>query len=132
VQENYETGQYVFNQGDLGDRLFIIIKGKIEVIQTNDRISRKLAESGPGEYFGEMALMVEGQATRGAAVRALEPLDVLSVPRHDINALVKYIPALRESLEKTIQIRQAANDEVVRRSTVGQDENADETVHLRR
>ena len=109
VEEHYEPGQYVFNQGDLGDRLFIIIKGRAEVIKTENRLSKSLAEVGVGQYFGEMALLKEGMSTRMAAVRAIEPLDVLSVPRHDINALVDYIPALRDSFEDLMRRRDEEN-----------------------
>ena len=105
VEEHYEPGQFVFDQGDLGDRLFIIIKGRVEIVKNDNRVSKKLAELGPGSYFGEMALLVEGQATRVAGVRAIEPLDVLSVPKHDINALVDHLPALRESFDHVIKQR---------------------------
>ena len=64
-------------------------------------MSKRLAELGKGQYFGEMALLREGQSTRGASVRAIEPLNVLSVPRQDIVALVEYLPALRESSSKS-------------------------------
>jgi NADH:ubiquinone reductase (H+-translocating) len=114
VEEHYEPGQYVFNQGDLGDRLFIIIKGRAEVVRTENRIAKKLAELSAGQYFGEMALLKEGQSMRGAAVRAIEPLDVLSVPRHDITALVDYIPALRESFQDVIRKRDEENLGVVK------------------
>jgi len=109
VQEHYEQGQYVFNQGDLGDRLFIIIKGKAEVITTENRISKKLGELAAGQFFGEMAMLREGMSTRMAAVRAVEPLDVLSVPRQDITALAEYIPALRETFQDVIRRRDAEN-----------------------
>ena len=62
-----------------------------------DGAEEKIAELGPGEYFGEMALL--NQTTRAATVRVLEPLDVLSVPRPEFNALVTHLPALRESFE---------------------------------
>ena len=109
VQEHYEPGQYVFNQGDLGDRLFIIIKGTAEIIKTENRVSKRLAEIGKGKYFGEMALLREGQHTRSAAVRAIEPLDVLSVPRQDIVSLVEYMPALRESFQDLMDQRDKEN-----------------------
>src|SRR5207302_779348 len=115
VQEHYESGQYVFNQGDLGDRLFIVIKGKAEVIVTENRLSKKLNELVPGDYFGEMAMLVEGMSTRMAAVRAVEPLDVLSVPRQDITALVEYIPALRDSFQTIIRRREEMNRQTLNR-----------------
>jgi NADH dehydrogenase len=109
VQEHYEPGQYVFDQGDLGDRLFIIIKGRAEVMKTDNRLTKKLAELEPGQFFGEMALLREGLTTRMAAVRAIEPLDVLSVPRQDITALVDYIPALRETFDHVMKERDRQN-----------------------
>lgn len=125
VQEHYEPGQYVFNQGDLGDRLYIIIKGKVEVIKTDDRVSRKLAESGAGEFFGEMALLGEGQTTRGAAIRAIEPLDVLSVPKHDIIALAEHLPSMHEAFSDIMEKRQLQNDQLLHKTSVRRDEDDD-------
>jgi CRP-like cAMP-binding protein len=105
--EHYESGQYVFNQGDLADRLFVIIKGRVEIIHTDGTISRKMAELGPGQYFGEMAVLMEGQTSRLAAARAIEPVDVISVPKQDINALVEHLPALREAFNEVITRRKA-------------------------
>ncbi|HLJ56028.1 MAG TPA: FAD-dependent oxidoreductase [Chthonomonadaceae bacterium] len=137
VEEHYETGQYVFNQGDLGDRLFIIIKGKAEVIKTENRVAKRLAELSKGQYFGEMALLKEGQSTRGAAVRAMEPLDVLSVPRHDIVALVEYLPALRESFDQVMRIRDEQNRGTLQPPAVPAPDGAvnpmaEDTIYLRR
>jgi len=134
VQEHYEPGQYVFDQGDLGDRLFIIIKGRAEVIKTANRVSKKLAELGEGQYFGEMALLREGMSTRMAAVRAVDQLDVLSVPRQDITALVDYIPALRDSFHDLIKKRDEENLGLpsIPMSAEILDANPEETIYLPR
>jgi NADH dehydrogenase len=104
MQEHYEPGQAVFHQNELGDRLYIILNGRCEVVRAVDGIEEKVAELGAGEYFGEMALL--NQTTRGATVRVLEPLDVLSIPRPEFNALVTHLPALRESFETVVERRQ--------------------------
>jgi NADH dehydrogenase len=104
VQEHYETGQTVFNQKDLGDRLYIVVKGRCQVVRTENGVEYQLAELGPGECFGEMALI--NQTVRSATVRVIEPLDVLSIPKPDVAALVGHLPALRESLEELIAERQ--------------------------
>ena len=130
VEEHYEPGQFVFDQGDLGDRLFIIIKGRVEIVKTENRVAQKLAELGPGGYFGEMALLVEGQAERSAGVRALEPLDVLSVPKHDINALVDHLPALRESFEHVIRQRDTDNRKRGRKAVSPKEEATPEPVSV--
>jgi CRP-like cAMP-binding protein len=104
VQEHYETGQTVFNQKDLGDRLYIVVKGRCQVVRTENGVEYQLAELGPGECFGEMALI--NQTIRSATVRVIEPLDVLSIPKPDVAALVGHLPALRQSLEELIAERQ--------------------------
>jgi NADH dehydrogenase len=104
MQEHYEPGQAVFHQNELGDRLYIILKGRCEVVRAVDGTEQKLAELGPGEYFGEMALLNE--TTRAATVRVLEAMDVLSVPRPDFNALVTHLPALKQSFEAVAEERQ--------------------------
>ena len=62
-----------------------------------------------GECFGEMALLNVGQSTRNATVRAIEPLDVLSVPKHDINALVEHIPPMEQYFSDVMEKRRAMN-----------------------
>jgi NADH dehydrogenase len=103
AQEHFEPGQVVFNQGDLGDRLYIIIKGRCEVVRQNELGEQLLADLGPGECFGEMALL--NKTTRGATVRCSEPMDVLSLRKSDFGALVTHLPALRESFEQVIDRR---------------------------
>lgn len=103
MQEHYEPGQTVFRQGDLGDRLYIIIKGRCDVVRRDGDSERVLANLGPGEYFGEMALL--NQTTRGATIQCSEPMDVLSLRKGDFGALVTHLPALRESFETVMENR---------------------------
>lgn len=103
IQEHYEPGQTVFNEKDLGDRLYIVVKGRCEVIRQENGTEYKLAVLGPGECFGEMALL--NRTTRAATVRVIEPLDVLSIPKPDFTALVAHLPALRESLQEIMAER---------------------------
>jgi NADH dehydrogenase len=104
VEEHYEPGQTVFNEKDLGDRLYIVVKGRCEVVRSENGVEQKLSELGPGECFGEMALL--NRTTRAATVRVIEPLDVLSIPKPDLTALVGHLPALRASLEELMAERQ--------------------------
>lgn len=107
VQEHYEPGQVVFNQGDIGDRLYIIKKGSCDVIRMEDGFARKIVTLQPGQFFGEMALL--NQTTRTATIRAIEPLDVLSVPKHDLSALIEHLPALRDSFQHIVTQREEEN-----------------------
>jgi NADH:quinone reductase (non-electrogenic) len=106
--EHFEGGQEVFRQGDLGDRIYIIVRGHAEVVRSEGERETLLAELGPGEYFGEMALL--NQTTRNATVRCAEPLDVLSIHKREFRALASSLPALSESFEQVMTKRKRATE----------------------
>jgi len=101
-QAHYEPGEYIFRQGDLGDALYIISQGSVEVIQELEhpkgRTQRVLATLGPGEIFGELALLQ--QTSRTASVRCLTGVDVLVVRRGEFGMLAAGLTAFRENLQR--------------------------------
>lgn len=107
--EHFEPGEEVFQQGDLGDRIYIIAKGEAEVVRCNEGAAEiVLARLGAGEYFGEMALL--SQTVRNATVRCAEPLDVLSIHKREFSVLAANLPAMRESFEQVMKQRRLANE----------------------
>ena len=108
AHEHFEPGQDVFRQGDLGDRIYIITAGKAEVVRTEGMDNLLLARLGPGEFFGEMALL--NRTTRNATVRCVEALDVLSIPKREFSALAATLPTMRENLEKVMAHRRSSTD----------------------
>ena len=111
AHEHFEPGQEIFRQGDLGDRIYIISRGRAEVIRDDDGREVSLALLGPGEYFGEMALL--NRTTRNATVRCLESLDVLSIHKREFSVLAANLPALRESFEQVVRQRRQATESVL-------------------
>ena len=101
--EHFEPGEEVFRQGDIGDRIYIIASGHAEVARGENGLEAVLARLGPGEYFGEMALL--NRTTRNATVRCLEPLDVLSIHKREFSVLAANLPAMRESFERVMEQR---------------------------
>jgi NADH dehydrogenase len=93
TQEHFEPGQEVFRQGDVGDRVYIVLCGRADVV----RDGRKIATLGRGDYFGEMALL--HMATRNATVRCVDPMDVLALPKREFGVLSANLPELRRSFE---------------------------------
>jgi NADH dehydrogenase len=105
-REHFEPGQEIFEQGDLGDRVYIMQSGKAEVIRTGaDGREERLATLGPGECFGEMAVL--GKTSRMATVRCVESMDVLSLPQREFAALADNIPDMRKGFERVAQARSA-------------------------
>lgn len=84
----YEPGAVIVKQGDPGVGFFLIADGKVEVTHNGHRIR----EMGPGEFFGEMALMEE--RVRTATVTAKTRTSCLQLVRWDFRALLKENPDL--------------------------------------
>jgi len=93
TQEHFEPDQEIFHQGDVGDRVYIVLSGKAEVL----RDERRIATLARGDYFGEMALL--HMATRNATVRCLEAMDVLALPKREFSVLSANLPELKRSFE---------------------------------
>ncbi len=92
---HFETGDEIFREGDIGDFLYIITEGAVEVIKGGKGIARLKK----GEFFGEIALL--NQRTRTATIRCTEPTDVLALKKSDFGALVANFKELKETFEKT-------------------------------
>jgi NADH dehydrogenase len=105
-QEHYEPGQDVFRQGDLGDRLYVILSGEAEVRREEAGRTSVLARLGPGQCFGEMALV--NRTERNAGVRCIAAMDVLSLPKRDFAVLAANLPDLRASFERMARARAGA------------------------
>jgi NADH dehydrogenase len=103
TQEHFEPGQDVFRQGDLGDRVYLVMSGGAEVWRSVDGVETRLGRLGPGDWFGEMALLNE--TTRGGTVRCTEAMDALSLPKSEFGVLAANVPELRRSFEKVMEKR---------------------------
>ena len=84
----YEPGAVIVKQGDPGVGFFMIMEGRVDV----GHDGHKIRDMGPGEFFGEMALMEE--RIRTATVTAKERTRCLQLVRWDFRALLKENPEL--------------------------------------
>ena len=63
----YPQGKPIFYQGDLGQALYLVASGKVRLFRTHlGGQERTLALLGPGELFGEMSLLGEGERSASA------------------------------------------------------------------
>jgi MFS family permease len=86
------TGQVVFNQGDVGDRFYVIESGTAEVIGDG----RLVATLGQGQGFGEIALL--RRVRRTATVRAVSPLRLRALAcDHFLPVVTGFTPSAREA-----------------------------------
>jgi putative peptide zinc metalloprotease protein len=72
-------GEWLFREGDVADRYYVVRSGTLEVIRSEEEAERVLARVGPGEGIGEVAL-IEG-TPRTAGVRAAVATELFAVGR---------------------------------------------------
>lgn len=82
------AGTEVIRQGDQGKLFYVISQGKAEVWQTGlyDESPQKVAELGPGDTFGDEALITGG--TRSATVRITADAELLTLGKEDYQSLI--------------------------------------------
>jgi NADH:ubiquinone reductase (H+-translocating) len=109
AQAHYEPGEVVFEEGDSGDSLYMILSGQAEILKRFGGEQQIVRSLGPGEYFGEMALL--GRHPRSAGARALTALDVVVLPGSDFSALADGLVQFRSSFEQTARTRAESDEE---------------------
>ncbi len=107
-RQRYKKGNIVVLEQESGAALFVIISGKVKVVRT-DEDGREVILSmfGPGEFFGEMALL-DGLA-RSASVVATVKSELLMIHRRDFLELLNEFPSVAIALlaELAMRLRKA-------------------------
>lgn len=91
----FETGQDIIRKGDVGNSMFIIQEGEVEVIGDED--APPLAVLGRGQHFGEIAVFEN--CARTATVRARSRVKLLQVRRDAATALSESMEVLNQTLK---------------------------------
>src|SRR5512139_1426694 len=109
----YQPVEIIVRQGETGDCMYFVQSGKVEVIKESGGREVRLAELGPGEFFGEMALFEKD--VRSATVRPLGEVRVLSVDRKMFLRKVHDDPSLAfRVMQKMSQRIRDLNNELMR------------------
>jgi CRP-like cAMP-binding protein len=101
-----ETGEVVIREGEAGEETFVILEGQAEVTARG----RRLAGRGPGEFFGEMAVLAGGP--RSATVTAATPMRLVVVGKAALSSLLDVGGVARVMLRTIVERMRAAQDDV--------------------
>lgn len=95
----------IFREGDHGDGMFVIAKGKVGICAAvpGQDTPQWLSHLGPGEYFGEMAVLDDGN--RSATAIAEEPCALWFIPRDGLLKALERSPLLAFSLVREFSRR---------------------------
>jgi CRP/FNR family transcriptional regulator, cyclic AMP receptor protein len=84
-------GQVLFREGELGEEMFIVVRGSIVVSKpVKERVEQVLARMGPGDFFGEMSLF--DRAPRSATIQADSDASLLALDREALRRLTEVSP----------------------------------------
>jgi CRP/FNR family transcriptional regulator, cyclic AMP receptor protein len=116
----FEAGSTIFNSGDPGESMFIVVSGEVEIYfrnSTGQHIGLEIATA--GHFLGEISLLDGGSRT--ASARATTDVEALMVDRGDLDEFLRTCPAAaldllgatgRRLRESAMLLRQTASRDV--------------------
>lgn len=110
LAEDYtvEAGQVLVQEGKRESQFYLIVNGQAKVT----RGKKTVATLGPGEYFGELALLDPGP--RNATVTAVSDMEVLELGSREFGGLLEEVPGIARKLLAGLARRLHAADATVR------------------
>ena len=88
----FNAGETIIRQGDIGDCMYVIQSGEVEVVQRAGDQEILLGTLTAGDFFGEMAVFE--QEVRSATVRALNEVRVITVDKKTLYQRISGDPTL--------------------------------------
>ena len=102
-----KSGTLLFAEGDAGDAMFFIDSGRVLIYSGEGPRRVVIAEPGPGQFFGEMALALGKPRTASAAATA--DCELLELPLPAFRQLVDRFPTLRSAISRVSEHRSGAS-----------------------
>ena len=103
--ETFEAGVYLFRDGDPGEHLYVVRDGQLEVVLAAESPDEMLLRVvGPGEYVGEMGLIL-ADGKRTATVRAKTEVRTWVMSREHFNDMLHRWPIIAYAMVNTLSER---------------------------
>jgi CRP-like cAMP-binding protein len=100
----FPADRLIVRQGEYGDELFVVLEGRVVVqVAGDDGRMRDLAQLGPGQYFGELAMVGHGE--RVASVRSNTQVEVLELRQGAFQQVLRKFKQVRARLEEAYAVR---------------------------
>jgi CRP-like cAMP-binding protein len=111
---DYEPGDIIFNEGDSGDLMFIVLEGAVAMSMEVDGKQKSVSRMGRGEFFGESALITD--LPRTSTATAATPASLLPVVRKDLIEGIMGDPQAALQLIQVLILRLRKNLELLDKS----------------
>jgi CRP-like cAMP-binding protein len=101
----WRSGSAVFEKGSESEALYIVLSGRIRIVG-EDGTEEEVAQLGPGEFFGELSLLLQTVHTKRAV--AVEDSELMVLPKGSFQELLADYPELAAEFRRTAEERLAA------------------------
>ena len=112
----FAPGDDVVHEGDTAEEMYVLGEGEIALIKRMGQSEHELMRLGPGEHFGEMAMI--SSVRRSATVRALTDLVCVRMDRAGFNAQLEENPKFAQRMLKALSKRLRETDEAAMQGLV--------------
>lgn len=102
-EQLFTAGQEIFREGDPGDALYVIGHGQVEISGLIGAARHTFSRFGPGDFFGEMAVLDD--KPRSATARAIQETELFLIPRGAMLQLLDRSPAVSLELLRQVSRR---------------------------
>jgi CRP-like cAMP-binding protein len=102
-RQTYNTGNKIFNEGDIGDAVYLITSGEIELYYRKNNANVSIGKLGKGEIFGEMALI--NNSPRTATALVTNSCEVLAMTKEAFEASLTGINPVIRGILRTLTKR---------------------------
>ena len=103
-KQQFFRGDHVFEIGDQGDHLYIIVSGEIGIsLDTNPDSTTYISRLGPGDCFGEMNLLDD--LPRSATASVLDDTVLLSLEKTRLRGLIQSYPDMSIGMLRSLSLR---------------------------
>jgi CRP/FNR family cyclic AMP-dependent transcriptional regulator len=99
-----DAGKVLVSEGAAGAEFFVIIEGNASVT----RHSQQVATLGPGDFFGDLALL--DRAPRNATITATTPMELVVLGQREFSGLIDEVPGFAAKLLAGLARRLRAQD----------------------
>jgi CRP/FNR family transcriptional regulator, cyclic AMP receptor protein len=113
----YDSGQVMFNAGDMGDAAYIIISGEVEISVPTPGGPIVVNKLGRNDIIGEIAIF--GDVPRTATAKALTPLETLKISKELFAKVIRENPDAALELIRVLAARLANTTNQLSRTLSG-------------
>lgn len=100
-----QPGEVLFREGEWGGTLYLVLEGRLDVLKGIDTPDeRKIADAWPGDFLGEMSLLIPGNV-RTASIRAAEQSHLWAMTHDDFSDLLYRQPKVAFTMVQSLTKR---------------------------